>query len=301
MSARIVLVRPSRNSARGLPEWADQVGLCGAFALLLAIPVVKAGPEQNRLAPARSLSISAHEIGSAGSTSYSWATSWGSYIRDFFTQQDVLIDAHNLSSLPAKIIVDFFFVGQPEHKNEPRKLFSRRTFTIDIPPAYLNRVSLRSEVLKSNEQRYVLLGEQYNSGYHITGWFLEASVPNDTTPFTYASSNPSWVENRTNWLNAAIAELERAAPPAERPVSKPPAVAPLPTTASAAPPSAAAAKLPTPQDAYVVTTRDVTVKLEYGEVVIRRGTRLRLVKRDASNAYVNFGNTVLPLSLDAVR
>jgi len=103
----------------------------------------------------------------------------------------VELEAHNLSSLPAKIVVDFYFVGQPEHQAEPRKLFSRRTFDVDVPPGYQKRVSLRSNVLKSNETRYVTLGEQYNSGYQITGWFLQASVPNPATPFASVSSNPA--------------------------------------------------------------------------------------------------------------
>jgi len=134
--------------------------------------------QPNKLAPSSSLSISAKNVGSATSTSYHWGTSWGSYDRDFFTQQDIELEAHNLSSLPAKIVVDFYFVGQPEHQAELRKLFSKRTFDVDVPPGYQKRVSLRSDVLKSNETRYVTLMEQYNSGYQITGWLLQAGVPN---------------------------------------------------------------------------------------------------------------------------
>ncbi len=77
---------------------------------------------------APALSVTAREIGSATSTRYKWFSYWGSYDRDSFTQQDVQIEAHNLSQVPGRIRIDFYFVGQPEHQAEPRKLFSRRTF-----------------------------------------------------------------------------------------------------------------------------------------------------------------------------
>ncbi|PYK57944.1 MAG: hypothetical protein DME43_13270 [Verrucomicrobia bacterium] len=134
-----------------------RTGLIFLPIVLTGLPIASA-QQPNKLAPAGSLSISAKNVGSATSTSYHWAASWGSYDQDYFTQQDVELEAHNLSSLPAKIVVDFYFVGQPEHQAEPRKLFSRRTFDVDVPPGYQKRVSLRSDVLKSNETRYVTLG-----------------------------------------------------------------------------------------------------------------------------------------------
>src|SRR5438128_428476 len=107
-----------------------------ALGLVCGIVITWATVPGNQLAPASSLSISAKEIGSSGATAYRWMTSWGSYDCDFFTQQDVQIEAHNLSRLPARILINFYFVGQPEHKSEPRKLFSERSFTIDVPPPY---------------------------------------------------------------------------------------------------------------------------------------------------------------------
>jgi hypothetical protein len=83
--------------------------------VLTGLPIASA-QQPNKLAPGNSLSVSAKNVGSATSTSYHWATSWGSYDRDYFTQQDVELEAHNLSRFPAKIVVDFYFVGQPEHQ-----------------------------------------------------------------------------------------------------------------------------------------------------------------------------------------
>lgn len=279
------------------------VALSGTFASFAIAAMGEVGTEPNQLAPGGSISISAKNAGSAATTDYHWATSWGSYDRDFFTRQDVEIEVHNLSRFPAKVIVDFYFVGQRDVAPAPRKLFSKRTFTIDILPGYLKRVSLRSDVLMSNEQRYAALGEQYNSGYHITGWFLEARVPNDKNPFAYASSSPAWME-RSDWFKAAVVEFNNELGTAKELAAKPRAprsATMLPSADHTLSAKSSAASSAPPEISYVVTTQDINVKLEYGEALIRRGTRLRLVKRDASSAYVSFGNTVVPLALNAVQ
>jgi hypothetical protein len=73
--------------------------------LLTVLPALSVASAQqpNKLALGSSLSISAKNVGSAASTSYNWATSWGSYDRDYFTRQDVELEAHNLSSLSANL------------------------------------------------------------------------------------------------------------------------------------------------------------------------------------------------------
>src|SRR2546430_3405199 len=264
--------------------------------------------QPNKLAPGSSLSISAKNVGSATSTTYKWSTSWGSYDRDFFTQQDVELEAHNLSSLPAKIVVDFYFVGQPEHQGEPRKLFSRRTFDVDVPPGYQKRVSLRSDVLKTNETRYVTLGEQYNSGYHITGWFLQASVLNEATPFASVSSNPAWIE-RMDWFGPALgqfrAELPRDGSERRHYQTRSPAPAPSKPAAQAeqTPPRASIKPSPlaTPSNSTIILTSDVTVKLAYGQMTLRKGTILIVVSRTQDFVSVRCGNEVIEIPITDTR
>jgi len=275
-------------------------------AALIFLPTVltglpsASGQQPNKLAPASSLSISAKNVGSATSTNYRWTTSWGSYDRDYFTQQDIELEAHNLSSLPAKIVVEFYFVGQPEHQAEPRKLFSRRTFDIDVPPGYQKRVSLRSDVLKSNETRYVALGEQYNSGYQITGWLLQASVPNDATPFASVCSNPSWIE-RMDWFAPALAQF-RAALPRDRSQrqNQMRSPAPVPANPSAQPDQtpprdSITPPRPTPGNSMITLTSDVAVKLAYGQMTLRKGTRLIVVSRTQDFVSVRCGSEVVEI------
>ena len=275
---------------------------------LIFLPIILTGlmiasaQQPNKLAPASSLSISAKNVGSATSTSYRWATSWGSYDRDYFTQQDVELEAHNLSSLPAKIVVDFYFVGQPDHQPQPRKLFSRRTFDVDVPPGYQKRVSLRSDVLTSNETRYVMLGEQYNSGYHITGWLLQASVPNEPTPFASLSSNPAWIE-RMDWFAPALVQFRAEAPRdgSERRHCQTRTATPVPskpaTQADQAPPRASIKPSPltTPSNSTIILTSDVAVNLAYGQMTLRKGTRLIVVSRTQDFVSVRCGNEVIEI------
>jgi hypothetical protein len=274
--------------------------------VLTALPIASA-QQPNKLAPGSSLSISAKNVGSATSTSYHWATSWGSYDRDYFTQQDVELEAHNLSSVPAKIVVDFYFVGQPEHQAEPRKLFSKRTFDVDVPPGYQKRVSLRSDVLKSNETRYVMLGEQYNSGYHITGWLLQASVPNEATPFASVSSNRAWIE-RMDWFAPALAQF-RAELPRDRSESRHQMRSPTPVPSKPAaqpdqtPPRASIkpSSLATPSNSTIILTSDVAVKLAYGQMTLRKGTILIVVSRTQDFVSVRCGNEVIEIPVTDTR
>ena len=287
-------MKPSRACAVLL-----RTALISLPVVLTSLPIASA-QQPNKLAPGSSLSISAKNVGSASSTSYHWATSWGSYDRDYFTQQDVELEAHNLSRFPAKIVVDFYFVGQPEHQAEPRKLFSRRTFDVDVPPGYQKRLSLRSDVLKSNETRYVTLGEQHNSGYQITGWFLQGSVPNEAHPFASVSSNPAWIE-RMDWFAPALAQFV-AELPRDRSERRHQMRSPTPSPSKPAaqsnqtPPRASITPLPlTPGNSTVILTSDVAVKLAYGQMTLRKGTRLIVVSRTQDFVSVRCGNEVIEI------
>jgi hypothetical protein len=66
-----------------------------------------------QFASASSIGVSAREIGSARNIVTRWQTSWGSFDRDYRATRDIEIEIHNLSQLPARIAIDFYFVGRP--------------------------------------------------------------------------------------------------------------------------------------------------------------------------------------------
>src|SRR5438067_10174464 len=69
-----------------------------------------------QFAPASSIGVSAKEIGSARNIVTRWQTSWGSFDRDYLATRDIEIEIHNLSQLPARIAIDFYFVGRPQRR-----------------------------------------------------------------------------------------------------------------------------------------------------------------------------------------
>ena len=301
---------PKRKS-RGKASSRAMLGAMSGILLSVALKesTIGAPAEQsNKLAPASSLSVSAKTVGSSASAVYYWVTSWGSYDRDFFARQDVEIEAHNLSNLPAKIAIDFYFVGRPDLKPEPRILFSQRTFTIDVAPGYQKRVSLRSDVLTSSEQRYVALNEQHNSGYQIAGWFLQARLPNDTRTFANASSEPAWLE-RMGWFARALAEFHAEVPQEDsgRRDPQPRSSSPMPLKATPQ-----AIQTPrrdsiehgpssTPANSTIILTSDVAVRLEYGQMTLRKGTILIVVSRTQDFVSVRCGNEVIEIPVTDTR
>src|SRR6266403_5810778 len=111
------------------------------FATTLGFTLA-ASPKQ--FAPASSIGVSAKEIGSARNIVTRWQTSWGSFDRDYLATRDIEIEIHNLSQLPAKIAIDFYFVGRPQRLPTPHKLFSKHSFIVNIAGSDQKRFSLRS-------------------------------------------------------------------------------------------------------------------------------------------------------------
>ena len=162
-------------------------------------------------APASSIGISAKEIGSARNIVTHWQTSWGSFDRDYLATRDIEIEIHNLSKLPARIAIDFYFVGRPQRLPTPHKLFSKHSFIVNVAASYQERFSLRSDVLRSRETYYATLGDRYTSGYEIEGWILFARLPGQPQPFDKVSSSKAMLEH-LDWFPARSHHQRRRVP-----------------------------------------------------------------------------------------
>ena len=183
-------------------------GRLSIVGIILASPIgLASGAKQ--FAPASSIGVSAKEIGSARNIVTYWQTSWGSFDRSYLATRDIEIEIHNLSQLPARLAIDFYFVGRPQRLPTPRKLFSKRSFIIDVAPGYQERFSLRSDVLRSHEIYYATLGENYTSGYEIEGWIVFARLPGQPQPFDKVSSSKAMLEH-LDWFPGALRNFENA-------------------------------------------------------------------------------------------
>src|SRR2546430_4740686 len=178
----------------------------GLFATTLGFTLAAA---TKQFAPGSSIGVSAKEIGSARNIVTRWQTSWGSFDRDYLATRDIEIEIHNLSQRPARIAIDFYFVGRPQRLPTPHKLFSKHSFIVNVAASYQARFSLRSDVLHSREVYYATLGERYTSGYEIEGWILFVRLPGQPQPFDKVSSNRAMLEH-LDWFPDALREFENA-------------------------------------------------------------------------------------------
>ncbi len=73
------------------------------------------------------------------------ANQLGSFDRDYLATRDIEIEIHNLSQLPARIAIDFYFVGRPQRLPTPDKLFSKHSFIVNVAASDQEQLSLRSD------------------------------------------------------------------------------------------------------------------------------------------------------------
>jgi len=268
-----------------------------------------AAPRQ--FASASSIGVSAKEIGSARNIVTRWQTSWGSFDRDYLATRDIEIEIHNLSQLPARIAIDFYFVGRPQRLPTPHKLFSKHSFIVNVAASYQERFSLRSDVLRSREIYYATLGERYTSGYEIEGWILFARLPGQPQPFDKVSSSRAMLEH-LDWFPDALREFENATnarpnyaseiDPVPAPEAKPNemepstpliVVQPTPKTIETAgplnTPQGSAPTLASPPTATFITiTKPTKITIGRRDEIIPPGTKVQLVARAADTVQVRY-------------
>jgi hypothetical protein len=280
------------------------------FAIIPTNVILAAATKQ--FAPASSIGISAKEIGSARNIVTRWQTSWGSFDRAYLATRDIEIEIHNLSRLPARLAIDFYFVGRPQRLPTPHKLFSKRSFIINVAASDQERLSLRSDVLRSREVYYAALGENYTSGYEIEGWILFARLPGQPQPFDKVSSNKAMLEH-LDWFPNALQEFENAtdrrpnyaaetepqpapspeAGPSEMEPSTPVIVVQPPPDASetAAPvmPESSVLTQKTPPPAIFITiTKPTKIAIGRRDEMIPPGTKVQLVARASDTVQVRY-------------
>ncbi len=282
----------------------------GLFATSLGFTLA-ASPKQ--FAPASSIGVSAKEIGSARNIVTRWQTSWGSFDRDYLATRDVEIEIHNLSQLPARIAIDFYFVGRPQRLPTPHKLFSKHSFIVNIAGSDQKRFSLRSDVLHSREIYYATLGENYTSGYEVEGWILFARLPGQPQAFDKVSSSKAMLE-RLDWFPEALRKFEdatntrpnyaseiesepRPARPAEPNQMEPSTplivVEPTPETIEMAPPgnvseAPAQIRASPPPVIFVTVTKPTKITIGRRDEIIQPGTKVQLVARAADTVQVRY-------------
>jgi hypothetical protein len=283
----------------------------GLFPITPADVILASATKQ--FAPAGSIGVSAKEIGSARNIVTRWQTIWGSFDRDYLATRDVEIEIHNLSQLPARIAIDFYFVGRPQRLPTPHKLFSKHTFIVNVAGSGQERFSLRSDVLHSRETYYATLGENYTSGFEIEGWILFVRLPGQPQPFDKVSSNKAMLEH-LDWLPVALRNFENATntrpnyaseiepEPAPAPASSPNemepstpliVVEPTPEAIETAPSvniseTSAPTRASPPPAVFITVTKPTEITIGRRDEIILPGTKVQLVARAADTVQVRY-------------
>ena len=266
-----------------------------------------------QFAPASSIDVSAREIGSARNIVTRWQTSWGSFDRDYLATRDIEIKIHNLSQLPARIAIDFYFVGRPQRLPTPHKLFSKHSFIVNVAASDQEQLSLRSDVLRSREVYYAALGEIYTSGYEIEGWILFVRLPGQPQPFDKVSSNKAMLEH-LDWFPNALQQFENAphrhpnyaseiepepapvpeAEPNEMEPSTPlivvqPTPEPIETSVRANIPAVPAPTQASPPPAiFIIVTKPTKIMIGRRGEIIPPGTKVQLMARAGDTVQVRY-------------
>jgi hypothetical protein len=281
----------------------------GLFATTLGFTLAAA---TKQFAPASSIGVSAKEIGSARNIVTRWQTSWGSFDRAYLATRDIEIEIHNLSQLPARIAIDFYFVGRPQRLPTPHKLFSKHSYIVNVAASDQERFSLRSDVLHSREIYYAALGENYTSGYEIEGWILFARLPGQSQPFDKVSSNKAMLEH-LDWFPEALRKFENATntrpsyaaeiepEPAPGPEAEPNeiepstpviVIQPTPETSETAAPvtpqSSALTQTSPPPAVFITVTKPTKIAIGRRDEIIPAGTKVQLVARASDTVQVRY-------------
>jgi hypothetical protein len=124
----------------------------------------------------RSLSLDAHEIGTADGYQSYWETDWGSYDRDYARGKRILVTIHDMSRKVPKCQIDVYFIARPLFQPyqhfiyDHRRLFPRLRGRLEVSgPIEAN--DLHARMLK-----LAALGRQYGRGADMDGWIVVGTM-----------------------------------------------------------------------------------------------------------------------------
>lgn len=150
-------------------------------------PVVSNSSRADAERNARSLSLDAHEIGTADGYQSYWETDWGSYDREYARGKRILVTIHDISRKVPKCQIDVYFIARPLFQPYTHFIYDHRR----LFPQLRGRLEVKGPVaardLHARMLNLALLGRQYGRGADMDGWIVIGRV-GDRVFGTHASS-----------------------------------------------------------------------------------------------------------------
>jgi hypothetical protein len=124
----------------------------------------------------RSLSLEAHEIGTADGYQSYWETDWGSYDREYTRGKRILVTIHDVSRKVPKCQIDVYFIARPLFQPYTRFIYDHRR----LFPQLRGRIEVSGPVaardIHARMVNLAALGRQYGHGADMDGWIVIGRV-----------------------------------------------------------------------------------------------------------------------------
>jgi len=155
----------------------------------------------------RSLSLDAHEIGTADGYQSYWETDWGSYDREYARGKRILVTIHDVSRKVPRCQVDVYFIARPLFRPYGRFIYDHRR----LFPQLRGRLEVSGPVaardLHARMLNLALLGRQYGRGADMDGWIVVGKVGDGVFGMRASSQTLLAIAQNDSRRNETLADL----------------------------------------------------------------------------------------------
>lgn len=162
-----------------------------------------------------SLSVEAHEIGTADGTVNRWLVDWDYYSRDFTRQKKLQITVRDFSRKVPSVTVHVYFVGHPMGAAEPLFVYGHAAIPVELHGNLEVKGAVDAPPLRARVNR---VGNwEFARGADIDGWIVIGE--HDGKPFHARASRQKLLdlaEKDRATLDAMVAEYEETKSPPQK-------------------------------------------------------------------------------------
>jgi hypothetical protein len=155
----------------------------------------------------RSLSLEAHEIGTADGYQSYWETDWGSYDRDYSRGKRILVTVRDFSRKVPKCQIDVYFIARPLFQPSRHFIYDHRR----LFPQLRGRLEVTGPVAAHNLHARMLnlaaLGRQYGRGADMDGWIVVGRAGDQVFGMRASSQTLLAVAQNDSRQNETLADL----------------------------------------------------------------------------------------------
>ena len=160
---------------------------------------------------AGSLSIEAHEVGTADGTLNRWFVDWDYFSRDFTRRKKLKITVRDFSRKVSAVTVQVYFIGHPMGNPEPLFVYGHASIPVEMRGNLEVVGAVDAPPIRARVTR--IDGFERATGSDIDGWIVIGE--HEGTPFQVRASRQALLnlgEKDRQTLDAMVAEYEETKP-----------------------------------------------------------------------------------------